>query len=204
MSFYNKVKWVLGILLVFILIMATNLIDRDNFVTVRNSVVTIYEDRLIAKDLILEITKSIHEKELALAVSDTGFFSIQNTKVNDAIRGFITRYEQTKLTEEESRVFNDFKENFQDLQNAEKAYAENGFDGKEEVIRQISGIKENLADLSKIQLIEGSRQVKISQRAVDMVELFTQMEIYLLIFLAIVIQIIVIYNPGERKNEKKE
>lgn len=197
MSFYNKVKWVLGILLVFVLIMATNLIDRDNFVTVRNSVVTIYEDRLIAKDLILEITINIHEKELALAVSDTGFFSIQNAKVNDAIEGFIARYEKTKLTEEESRVFADFKSNFQALEEAETAYAEDGFDRKQEVILQISGIKENLADLSKIQLIEGSRQVKLSQRAVDMVELFTQMEIYLLIFLAIVIQIIVIYNPGK-------
>jgi hypothetical protein len=30
-----------------------------------------------------------------------------------------------------------------------------------------------------------------------MVELFTQLEIYILIFLAIVIQVIVIYNPKE-------
>ena len=199
MSFYNKVKWVLGILIIFVLIMATNLIDRDSFVTVRNSVVTIYEDRLIAKDLILDITESIHDKELAIAVTDTGFFSVQNAKVNDAIRGFITRYEQTKLTADERQVFGLLKENFTALQEEEKEYAEGGYADKRKLLSRISALKENLSDLSEIQLIEGSRQVRISQRAVDMVELFTHMEIYLLVFLAIVIQIIVIYNPGERE-----
>lgn len=37
--------------------------------------------------------------------------------------------------------------------------------------------------------------MSISKKAIDSVELFTQIEIYLLIFLAIVIQIIVMYNP---------
>ncbi|MFT6959062.1 MAG: hypothetical protein ACJA17_000150 [Polaribacter sp.] len=31
MTFYNKVKWVLGIFMIFILIIATNLIDKSNF-----------------------------------------------------------------------------------------------------------------------------------------------------------------------------
>jgi len=57
MRFYNKVKWVLGILIVFILILATNLIDRNNFIRVKDSVVTIYEDRLIASDLVFEMFK---------------------------------------------------------------------------------------------------------------------------------------------------
>jgi len=52
MAFYNKAKWILGILMVFVLIIATNLIDKNNFLKVRDSVVTIYEDRLVAKDLI--------------------------------------------------------------------------------------------------------------------------------------------------------
>lgn len=37
--------------------------------------------------------------------------------------------------------------------------------------------------------------MSISKKAIDTVELFTQLEIYILIFLAIVIQIIVIYQP---------
>jgi hypothetical protein len=46
-------------------------------------------------------------------------------------------------------------------------------------------------------LEEGSRQLKISRRAIDTIELFTQIEIYILIFLAIIVQIIVMYKPKE-------
>jgi hypothetical protein len=68
------------------------------------------------------------------------------------------------------------------------------------MFKQIAKIKKNLDDLSKIQLLEGSKQMSISKKAIDSVELFTQIEIYLLIFLAIVIQIIVMYNPKKEDN----
>ena len=68
------------------------------------------------------------------------------------------------------------------------------------MFKQIAKIKKNLEDLSKIQLLEGSKQMSISKKAIDSVELFTQIEIYLLIFLAIVIQIIVMYNPKKEDN----
>jgi hypothetical protein len=42
MKVYNKMKWALGILLVFIIVLITNLIDRDNFNRIRYSIVTIY------------------------------------------------------------------------------------------------------------------------------------------------------------------
>ena len=79
MAFYNKIKWTLGIILIFVLIIATNLIDKNNFVRVRDSVVTIYEDRLIANDLIFEILKSVQQKELAILLSDSTFFENQNS-----------------------------------------------------------------------------------------------------------------------------
>ncbi|GAL70380.1 hypothetical protein [Jejuia pallidilutea] len=64
----------------------------------------------------------------------------------------------------------------------------------------INNLKENLDELSEIQINEGKRQMSISQKAIDTVELFTQIEIYLLVFLAIVIQIIVMYNPKQNKS----
>ena len=62
MSILNKAKWIIGILLVVGLIIATNLIDKKNFEQIRNSVVTIYEDRLLAKEIIFEISALVHEK----------------------------------------------------------------------------------------------------------------------------------------------
>lgn len=195
MTFYNKIKWVLGILIVFVLIVATNLIDRNNFARVKESVETIYEDRLIAKDLIFEMSQAVKEKELALVLPDTLFFKGRNGKVNQDIQGLIDTFETTKLTIEESKVFETLKANLKKLKGSETAFVSSGFAEKNEVTKHVANINNNLQDLSDIQITEGQRQMSISKRALDTVELFTQIEIYILVFLAIVIQIIVMYKP---------
>jgi hypothetical protein len=199
MTFFNKIKWILGILLVFVLIAITNLIDRNNFIRVRDSVVTIYEDRLVAKELIYEMSKSVNDKEIALVSKDSVFFKEKNLKVNTQIKGFLSRFEQTKLTTEEGKTFEDLKSNFNSLFNSEHSSLDQNLENSSASLALISDIKDNLDDLSKIQISEGSKQLAISKKAINTVELFTQIEIYLLVFLAIVIQIIVIYNPKAKQ-----
>lgn len=195
MAFYNKVKWILGILVVFLLIVTTNLIDRNNFLRVKDSIETIYEDRLVANDLIFEMSKSIQDKEVAVAISDAVFFSDKNILINKNLQNFVLRYEKTKLTQEEESVFSDFKQNLALLKNSEIVFIQSKFTQKTLLVTHISNLKENLYSLSKIQLNEGSRQMSVSKKAIDTVELFTHIEIYVLILLAIIIQIIVIYTP---------
>lgn len=202
MALLNKIKWILGILMVFVLIIATNLIDKNNFVRVKDSVVTIYEDRLIAKDLIFKISKDIHKKEIALATKDSVFFSQQNKAVNTHIESLIERFEKTKLTDVENNVFNDFKNNFNALVATEADLTHLNSQNKVKASNQISAIENNLDDLAQIQISEGSKQMSISKQAIESVELFTQMEIYVLVILAIIIQVIVIYNPKEEKQEE--
>lgn len=198
MNFFNKIKWILGILIVFVLIITTNLIDRNNFVRVRDSVVTIYEDRLIVKGIIYDISKTIQEKEVAVAKSDTSFFNTENPKINKELEGLISNYEKTKLTDEENRNFNDLKVHLKDLKVSEKQFIDSDLSDKSAINNDINAIKANLDDLSRIQLDEGNKQMAISKRAIDTVELFTQMEIYFLIFLALLIQIIIIYQPKDK------
>ena len=197
MAFYNKAKWILGILMVFVLIIATNLIDKNNFLKVKDSVVTIYEDRLVVKDLIFYMSKSIQEKEIAVATTDTLFFLEQNKQINKEIKDLVFKYEQTKLTVKEDKLFNTFKTNLEALKAAEMAFIQSKFIEKASLNNQISNLKDNLYDLSKIQMYEGKKQMSISKKAIDSVELFTQIEIYILILLAVIIQIIVIYKPKE-------
>lgn len=198
MAFYDKVKWVLGILVVFVLIVTTNLIDRNSFIRVNDSIATIYEDRLIANDLIFEMLKSVQEKEVAFARSDSTFFKQRNAEVNAHIPVFIERYEQTRLTPEESKIFDTLKKNLRMLETSENEFIQSGYKKDDNLAIHLSQVKENLYDLSKIQLNEGGRQMSISKRALNTVELFTQIEIYFLVFLAILIQIIVIYKPKEK------
>lgn len=199
MTFFSKLKWVLGILIVFLLIITTNLIDRNNFVRVKESVETIYEDRLVAKDLIYEMMNSIHKKEIALVKKDSNFYKIENSKIDAKIDNLILKFENTKLTNSESGIFDNLKNNLNALFEVEKKLKDSNYTYNSKALSQIQRVKQDLDDLSEIQLDEGSRQLSISKRAIDNVELFTQLEIYVLIIMAIAIQIIIIYKP---KNEK--
>jgi hypothetical protein len=198
MGLYNKIKWVLGIVLVFVLILTTNLIDRNNFSRVRDSVVSIYEDRLIAKELIYDISKGIYQKQAALLASDSIFFKQSNASVNAGIENALTRFEGTKLTQRENKIFTKLKRDLEQLQIAEKSLMAGDFSKSEELLSEIRTVIERLDALSDIQLEEGRRQKAISERALENIELFTQLEIYVLIFLALMIQLIVMYQPKKK------
>ncbi|NVK84513.1 MAG: MCP four helix bundle domain-containing protein [Cytophagia bacterium] len=197
MAFLTKLKWILGISLVFLLIAATNLVDRSNFVQVKESVMTIYEDRLVVKDLILDMYKDMQKKKVAILTEDQQFFTQDNQAVNRNLSTLIERYEATKLTDNEGVVFEELKANIQSLLAAESQVEADNPEVESNLLGMISQIEANLDDLSDIQISEGRRQVSITKRATDSIELFTQLEIYVLIFLAIVIQVIILYRPSK-------
>jgi len=201
MTWYNKFKWILGILLVFVIILTTNLIDRSNFIKVRDSVVSIYEDRLVANELIYQMCKAIHQKELAVANSDSEFYEEKNSALNSHIEELLAQFSKTGLTSDERRILTYLRSELDKLYAGEVQMLASEFQSTSEVRRFIFNIQDKLDDLSEIQLHEGSRQMSISQKAVDAVKLFTQLEIYVLVFLAIVIQVIVMYKPKSEEME---
>jgi hypothetical protein len=195
MGIYTKVKWVLGVALVFLLILATNLVDRNNFAKIQYSVSTIYKDRLIAKDLILDFSRIIHEKEIANLLADSSFFMQKNNAVRKETKALISSYLDTKLTNKEEMAFSDLQADFKQLEQMEDAMVKDQSFNSETYKKRITIIKEHLQKLSNIQLAEGRRQVAISEEAIESIEVFTQLEIYILAFLAILIQIMIIYKP---------
>ncbi len=191
---FAKLKWILAIVIVFVLILGTNLIDRDSFVRMRDSVVTIYEDRIIASDVIFDMTLLIHEKEVAVLTEDTAFFRRDNGEVNTDLSDLAQRYDHTELTEDEQIAWRRVKSAIRQLQEREESFIQYGFQNTDGMRRQIESVQDNLKTLAKIQVVEGERQKNISQEAVDTVELFTHIEIYMLVFLAVLIQIILLYK----------
>ncbi|WP_439129578.1 MCP four helix bundle domain-containing protein, partial [Polaribacter sp.] len=141
MKIYNKAKWILGILMVFILILSTNLIDKNNFVRVKDSVVAIYEDRLVAKGLIFDMSRDFHEKEIAAIQLDTSFYLKKNKLINSDIEQLIARFKETKLTKQEGIIFTDFEDNFTLLKESETTLVNSNFSDKIAFNEQISKIK---------------------------------------------------------------
>ena len=200
MEFFSKLKWILGIAMIFMLIMSTNLIDRNNFLRVRDSIVTIYEDRLVAKDIIFDMSKAIQTKRNALMLGDSLFFQSGNVKINTDLLYLIERFEQTKLTTAENRVFQKLKTEFSELQSQETSHDQSDEAKRKMLIVKLDRLDETLDKLSEIQMQEGRRQMKVGKSAVSAVELYTQIELYLLLALAIVIQVIILYTPPKSNN----
>lgn len=196
MSLIEKLKWSLGILMVFVLILSTNLLDKNNFLRVRDSIVAIYEDRLVANDVIYDMAEIVGEKELAIATENMNFLEKENSRLNMELDELMSRYESTRLTDSEAKEFSQLKENMSRLMQIEQV----NDSAKEPALRLIDELQLNLHRLSKIQLSEGRRQKLIGKSAVESVELFTRIEIYLLVVMAIVIQIIVMYNPSSKQD----
>jgi cell division protein FtsL len=197
MSLYNKIKWILGILSVFFIILATNLIDRKNFKIVKNSVETIYADRLLAQDILLDLSGFIWEKELAQIKYDRLQFENKNITINTRVEELMDLFSETRLTYREEIVFGQLEKNFERLKGFERTEIQLP---NPKFSEYLGLIKDNLDDLSEIQIEEGKRELFESQRAMASVDLFTHLEIYALIIIAIFIQIVVMYNPKKEGN----
>lgn len=195
MKLFDKIKWILGILMIFILIITTNLVDQNNFSRMNEAVESIYEDRLVVKDLILKISNDVHEKEIATIKKDSSFYREQNEQIDSEIDGHLISYSQTKLTAKEGKFLMDFKKHLAELRESEKEFIGSDQSQEASLLKLFDIVKRDLRNLADIQLAEGSKQFEISKSAMSAVDLFTNIEIYLMIFLAIAIQIIVIYSP---------
>jgi len=194
MKIFAKIRWVASILLVFFIVLMTNLIDRGNFNRLSYSVTTMYEDRIVAIDLLFEISRIIKEKQIAVLTSDTIFFDSENDKCNSEIDQLIDNFRLTKFSEKEKLAFNQLQKELKNLKQKEKL-SDNLSNG--DVLKSIEKMDQHLYTLSKIQVHEAKQQVFISNRAKDTINLYTQGEIIFLIIMAVLIQVIILYKPKE-------
>lgn len=191
---FNRIKWLLGILLIFAIVLVTNLVDRKNFQNIKESVVSIYEDRIVASDLIFRISNLIHEKELALYTQDSSLVS--QAALNAEIDSLLLAYSQTKITKSEQEHFDRFNENYAALKHLE------GKQSSDQALEKMQRLEKNLQDLSAIQLQEGYRQKAMSERTLESVELLTKIEIVFLVLISIGAQIFILVGPKSKKENK--
>lgn len=197
MTIFNKIRWAASIMLVFAIVLVTNLVDREKYDSIRQSITTIYEDRIVASDLIFELSLLIQEKELAMVGRDSLYYQERYKNANREIEELIRRYQETKLTEKEKVFFSQMRKGTNELMRLEDLYTESGELRDVDLDPIIVDINNNLRDLSKVQLEEGKRQMDMSNKAMETIDLFTQVEIIFLVIMAILVQIIILYKRRE-------
>ncbi len=200
MTILSKVKWILGISVVFFLILATNLIDKENFNKANRATTSLYEDRLVAKGILLDITFLLHEKEVAYFKNDSAFLQTQLEPMNASINELISAFEKTSMIGAENRTFMELRKNISSLEKIENSISSYDSKSGERMLNQLELALQNIKRLTAIQTQEGKRQVSHAKKAFDSVKLYTTIEIYMLLALAIIAQFIVIYSAKKTTN----
>lgn len=202
-SLLFKFQMISALLVVFLLVLATNLMDNKHFKIVKESLTTMYEDRLVAIDIIYEIRNLIHLQQLSYF---SGRYQLEAGELQSVIHQIdqlIDQFATTKLTTEESVFFELLTSQIAEVRQLESRFAsiteENGSlsihddleSGYEKLIKTLDA-------LSQIQLKEGKNQLSFSAKAVRDSSLMSKFEIGFLVLIGIILQVIIFYNPKRR------
>lgn len=197
----EKVKWILSLLMVITLIITTNLVDKASFEKISDASERIYEDRLVAQDLIFQYTLIVHQKELALELKDTNYYQLIKVQDDADLHVIKGLYQDTELTDTEEETLNLLIETYDRLCAFEIDFVASNYSNElvEKGKIDIEIIKNQLRALNEIQMIEGKKQSGVSESAMSTIELFTKMEIILIAMLAVVVLILILARA--RSNE---
>ena len=194
-AFLHRLKWVAAFLLVFVLIIGTNLLDRRHFQQMEATVESIYEDRLVAKELIFKMDRIMHQKALFLAQKEPSpLMETFLSSGNDSIQTWLNAFEHTQLTQEEERIFRAMIKKMHGLADSETAYLRQPTDSlKVALEQQYLLIQQDLQQLSKIQIKEGKRRLSEARRTMKSIEFFTNVEIVSLVIIGLLLQFLLLY-----------
>ena len=199
MTIFNKIKWIVAITVVFLLILATNLIDRKNFTRIEDSVEIIYREQLLTKDAMMELINEVHRKEIAYFQKDTVYFREKSDDANFRMLALLDKCTHDNMIKNEELLLNALGNQVEGLITIEKDTAL--FDLNSGYQSNINNVKAGINELAKVQVEKGKNQKLLSRDAIASSNLFSQIEIYILIAIAVVIQIIVVY-PSKRADSQ--
>jgi hypothetical protein len=185
----EKIRTILGLVMVILLVFITNRLDQKHFEDVQGTITTIYEDRVVAQYDLFQLTNLLYDHQLKMSEGEIVAFD-----KNGEVDRVMTEYGQTTLTKREEEIFGRLKENLNKLSASE--FIPQGPATETAFAR----IHENLEELSAIQVKE-SKTLKIqAQDSLDSSNLMSNMEMILIIIFGVVLQF-VLFSGRKRKTE---
>ena len=196
-SLFQKLRTAAALIFVFLLIYGTNRLDKHHFENVQHIMNTVYQDRVVAQHYIYQLSNLYRQKNEGVP----GSLKAAAAKgINRQIDEYIGLFSTTKLTSKEAQVFQMLEKNNEELRVLETHLAtmpDNGL--SEENISQFKAkadmIFENLDSLSEIQVNEGGRLRRVAQESLDTNSFFSQLELLILVFIGLLVQVIIFYAP---------
>lgn len=181
----NRINIGFALLVVFLLVLATNRIDKRHFETVQNTLSTVYKDRVVAQDYVYQMNNIMYKKRLQLIDSS----AVNNhDNLNKEFTTLIDVFATTELTRNELKTFNTLKHNFESLKTSESNA------NPKKRVENIEAIKTDLDNLALIQVSESKARIGVAQKSLDTNNLMSTLEIIFLILIGIIVQFAFFYR----------
>ncbi len=169
-------------------------VNKNHFSELQETITSIYEDRLVAKDYIFQLSKKIYRRKTMTQFE--GVFLEQSIQMNDSIQQLIKSYEKTELTKFEELLLATLKGNIRMSEQYENKFLLNPAPPQREIIvdelvKKYDSVLADLMRLSKTQLSEGKKLLDNSYVIVGSSNNTSHLEIAMtIVFLLLVIRII--------------
>jgi hypothetical protein len=205
----KKIRALIIISLLLLLIYAKNLIERSSFKEISRAFTEVYDDRLVVKGYIFDISEKIFTIQELIDHCDVDFdygnIISEITQKENEILAIIDDFEQTKLTGQEAIYLNDFKKiilNDLNIKNYELLYSDSSGVNIQQVKlydAKISQARKDLDGLSDIQLVEGEKLVDKAKSLINKSQIWAQFEVALLLLIIIVLYLLLFKNFSSRE-----
>lgn len=204
----KKIRALIIISLLLLLIYAKNLIERSSFKEISRAFSEVYDDRLVVKGYIFDISEKIFtmQKLIDHCNIDFDYGNIINeiTQKENEILAIIDDFEQTKLTEQEAIYLSDFKKiivNDLNIKSYELLFSDSSGVNIQQVKlydAKISQARKDLDGLADIQLAEGKKLVGKAKSLINKSQIWAQFEVALLVLILIVLYLLLFKNFSSR------
>jgi hypothetical protein len=181
----QRIKTGLALALVFILVLATNRIDKHHFETAQFSMRSILNDRLQAKGYLFEMKDIMHQEHLEQLDSVRHPFKSSGSRIDE----LLALYQSTRLTQNEKGEFQNLKKH---LQNYETQKGNATFALRE---KELIRIQEIISALADIQLVEGRVLAEQAQKSLDANSFLSNIETVILVVTGLIVQFLIFYQP---------
>lgn len=183
-SLKNKLTASIVLLALCLLVLLSNYLDRLHTENVKNSISTMYEDRLIVEEYIFKMTQNTYQIREALNTADVFKDDVIVKKFIDNIKNTFDSFSKTKLTENEKLTADALKLQISELN---KILLSNN----KVSLKYTDEILNTLNKLSEIQLDESKLIMKQVEDQYASIKASSEFAFAIIIVILIVLQILV-------------
>jgi hypothetical protein len=190
----QRIQIGLVLAMAFLLVLGSNRLDQRHFSTIQTTVNSVYKDRVVAQDMIYQLTNIFHAKELRFLLKENFKNSASE---NQKVEGLLSDFEATELTAKESNLLRELKVLFSSIRELENRLATSSpetVDNNNKVaIKTLKQIEEKLDGLSQIQLQQSGQLTQLSNKSLGMNMLLSKLEVAFLFIIGIAVLALILY-----------